>query len=124
MLRTQKGRGKTLDKNAGFYLLIEACRVRTFTLMIATPKKKSSVISVSPNAAKGSFRLYYPRTDLSGVLSATLLKTDGELLDIPIEVQSTSEGEVDIRISNPSSGIFYLHILDGKTSVMKKIIVQ
>lgn len=92
--------------------------------MIATPKKKSGMISVSPNAAKGSFRVYYPRTDFNGVLSASLLGINGELVDTPIEVQATHDGEVDIRISNPSSGIFYLRIMDGKTSVMKKIIVQ
>jgi len=92
--------------------------------MIATPRKKSTVISVSPNAAKGCFRVHYPRTDFSGVLSASLIRTDGELLDCPIEVRPTAGGDVDIRISNPSSGIFYLHIMDGKTSVMKKIIVQ
>jgi len=92
--------------------------------MIATPNKKSTLVSVSPNAAKGSFRVYYPCAEFSGLLSAHLLRIDGELLDIPIEVQLTTGGEVDIKITNPSSGIFYLKIVDGKTSVMKKIIVQ
>ncbi len=82
------------------------------------------MVSVSPNAAKGSFRIYYPRTDLKGVLTASLMRTDGEILDIPIEVHTAQGGEVDIKITNPSSGIFYLRIVDGRTSVMKKIIVQ
>jgi hypothetical protein len=104
--------------------LIEAREERTFTLMIATSKKRSTLVSVSPNAAKGSFRVYYPRAEFTGTLSAHLLRIDGEVLDIPIEVQTTAGGEVDIKISNPSSGIFYLRIVDGRTSVVKKIIVQ
>jgi len=92
--------------------------------MIAAPKKKTPVISISPNAAKGSFRVYYPRASFAGSLKASLMSMDGTLLDVPIEVQITHSGEVDITISNPSSGIFYLRIMDGKTSVVKKIIVQ
>jgi len=91
--------------------------------MIAEPKKKT-VISISPNAVKGSFRVLYPMTDFAGVLRANLLGMDGGLLDVPIEVQITENGGVDVTISNPSSGIFYLRIMDGKTSVVKKIIVQ
>jgi hypothetical protein len=92
--------------------------------MIATSKKRSTLVRVSPNAAKGSFRVYSPRAEFTGTLSAHLLRIDGEVLDIPIEVQTTAGGEVDIKISNPSSGIFYLRIVDGRTSVVKKIIVQ
>jgi hypothetical protein len=92
--------------------------------MIAAPKKRVPLISVSPNAAKGSFRVYYPRTSFAGPLKAQLLGSDGAMLDIPIEVNATAGGDVDITIANPSSGIFYLRILDGKTSVVKKIIVQ
>jgi hypothetical protein len=92
--------------------------------MIAAPKKKIPVVSISPNAVKGSFRVLYPRTDFAGVLRASLMRMDGVLLDVPIEVQITDNGGVDVMISNPSSGIFYLRIMDGKTSVVKKIIVQ
>lgn len=92
--------------------------------MIAAPKKKFPVISISPNAAKGSFRVYYPRTNFSGALQATLMAMDGSVLDVPVTIHLTSDGELDIAITHPSSGIFYLRIMDGKTSVMKKIIVQ
>ena len=92
--------------------------------MIAAPKKKLPVVSVSPNAAKGSFRVYYPRTSFTGYLQASLMGIDGVVLDVPVDVQLTNGGELDITIANPNSGIFYLRIMDGKTSVMKKIIVQ
>ncbi len=92
--------------------------------MIAAPKKKIPVISVSPNAVKGSFRVYYPRTSFSGPLRAHLIGSDGSMLDVPIAVQMTNGGEMDITIANPNSGIYYLRIMDGKTSVLKKIIVQ
>jgi hypothetical protein len=92
--------------------------------MIAAPRKKIPLVSVSPNAVKGSFRVYYPRTGFSGPLRAHLIGSDGSMLDVPIYVQMTNGGEVDITISNPNSGIYYLRIMDGKTSVLKKIIVQ
>lgn len=92
--------------------------------MIAAPQKKIPTVSVSPNAAKGSFRVLYPRTNLLGPLTAQLMGTDGIMLDVPIEVHMTHAGEVNVAISNPCSGIFYLRIMDGTTSVLKKIIVQ
>jgi hypothetical protein len=92
--------------------------------MIAAPKKKTELISVSPNAVKGSFRVYFPRTDFSGAPQAHLLDMNGYVLDVPVAVQMTNSGELNIAISNPSAGIYYLRILDGKTSVVKKIIVQ
>ena len=82
------------------------------------------MVSISPNAAKGSFRVQYPRTGFTGSLNANLMSMDGAELDVPVNVQLTNAGELDITISNPSSGIYYLRIVDGKTSVMKKIIVQ
>lgn len=103
------------------------CRLQCesiFTPMIAAPKKKIPMVSVSPNAVKGSFRVLYPRTSFSGALRAHLMGMDGAVLDVPVEVQLTNGGELDITISNPSSGIFYLRLMDGKTSVVKKIIVQ
>jgi hypothetical protein len=92
--------------------------------MIAAPKKKIPIMSISPNAAKGSFRVHYPRTSFTDALHAQLMSMDGRLIDVPVNVEFTNGGEVDITISNPSSGIFYLHIVDGRTSVLKKIIVQ
>ena len=50
--------------------------------------------------------------------------SDGSMLDVPIYVQMTNGGELDITISNPNAGIYYLRIMDGKTSVLKKIILQ
>ena len=82
------------------------------------------MVSVSPNAVKGSFRVQYPRAGFTGSLNAYLMSMDGVELDVPVYVHLTNSGELDITISNPSSGIYYLRIVDGKTSVMKKIIVQ
>lgn len=92
--------------------------------MIAAPNKKFPLISVSPNAVKGSFRVHYARTSFSGALQADLMGIDGTILDVPVDVHLTSGGELDITIANPNTGIFFLRIMDGKTSVMKKIIVQ
>ena len=62
--------------------------------------------------------------EFRGSPRASLMGSDGSLLDVPIEIQLTTSGEIDVMISNPSSGIFYLSIMDGRTSVVKKIIVQ
>lgn len=92
--------------------------------MIAAPKKKIPFVSISPNAVKGSFRVLFPRSGYHGRLKADLMGSNGALLNVPIHIQMTNDGEIDVSISNPQSGIFYLRILDGKTCVVKKIIVQ
>jgi hypothetical protein len=92
--------------------------------MIAAPKKNMELVSISPNAVKGSFRVHYPRTNYAGALRANLMGTDGAVLDVPVYVRLTENGDVDITISNPNAGIYYLSIVDGKTNVIKKIIVQ
>jgi hypothetical protein len=82
------------------------------------------MMRVSPNAVKGSFRVAYPWTTFRGGLTAKLLKADGEVLDTPVEIRMTQEDVADVLILEPKPGIFYLRIGDGKTSVMKKIIIQ
>lgn len=81
-------------------------------------------VSISPNAINGSFRISYPRSGHNGQITADLLDAAGKVLDVDIRVDSTGEEQVDITISNTKSGIYHLKIFDGKTCVIKKIILQ
>ena len=62
--------------------------------MIAAPRKKIPVVSVSPNAVKGSFRVYYPRTNFSGPLRAHLIGSDGAMLDATVLTGTSPEMRV------------------------------
>jgi hypothetical protein len=82
------------------------------------------LVHVSPNAMKGSFRVSYPRVERNGRIDANLLDANGQALDVDIRVDGLDEERVDITISNTQSGIYHLKIFDGKTCVIKKIILQ
>ena len=45
-------------------------------------------------------------------------------MDVNIDIDVTRGESMDITIANTSSGIYYLKIFDGKTCVIKKIILQ
>lgn len=87
-------------------------------------ERKIPDVKISPNAVKGSYRVHYPRTDFTGPLKADLVSMDGSIVNVLVTVELTTEGDVDVLISNPNSGIYYLRVLDGRTSIIKKIIVQ
>ncbi|MDX1407023.1 MAG: T9SS type A sorting domain-containing protein [Saprospiraceae bacterium] len=82
------------------------------------------MVEISPNAVKGSFRVRYPRIATNGDVRADLMDAAGNVLDISIDIDLTSAESMDITIGNTISGIYYLKIFDGKTCVIKKIILQ
>ena len=92
--------------------------------MLLADSQTTHLVDISPNAVKGSFKVRYPRIESNNEVSANLMDSEGRILDVEITINLTSEESVDITIANTESGIYHLKIFDGKTCVIKKIILQ
>ncbi len=66
----------------------------------------------------------YPRLSESNVLEVDLLDANGAIMDVPIKVLKHHGDVVDIVISDTVPGIYLLKIYDGKTFIIKRIILQ
>jgi len=53
-----------------------------------------------------------------------LLDANGVVMEVPIRVIKHEDDVVDIVISNTIPGIYLLKIYDGKTCIIKRIILQ
>ncbi|MDX1480013.1 MAG: T9SS type A sorting domain-containing protein, partial [Saprospiraceae bacterium] len=93
-------------------------------IVLLVKHQPNRIVDISPNAMKGSFRVRYPRMAQHGEVRADLLDAGGNVMDVNIDIDVTRGESMDITIANTSSGIYYLKIFDGKTCVIKKIILQ
>jgi len=92
--------------------------------MISTSKPHIDDFHVSSNASRGIIRVRYPRLCTRNGLEVDLLDANGVAMDVPIHVLKQDSEVVDIEISNTIPGIYLLKIYDGKTCIVKRIILQ
>jgi hypothetical protein len=92
--------------------------------MISTSKPHIDDFHVSSNASRGIIRVRYPRLCESKGLEVDLLDANGAAMDVPIRVLKHTGDIVDIAISDAIAGIYLLKIYDGKTCIIKRIILQ
>jgi hypothetical protein len=92
--------------------------------MISTSKPHIDDFHVSSNASRGIIRVRYPRLSERQTLEVDLLDANGAAMDVPIRVLKHEVDVVDIAISDAVPGIYLLKIYDGKTCIIKRIILQ
>ncbi|RLD20704.1 MAG: hypothetical protein DRI69_05705 [Bacteroidetes bacterium] len=92
--------------------------------MISTLKPHIDDFHVSSNASRGIIRVRYPRLCTRSGLEVDLLDANGVVMEVPIRVIKHEDDVVDIVISNTIPGIYLLKIYDGKTCIIKRIILQ
>ena len=92
--------------------------------MISTLKPHIDDFHVSSNASRGIIKVRYPRLCTRDGLEVDLLDANGVVMNVPIQVIKQDGDVVDIVISNTIPGIYLLKIYDGKTCIIKRIILQ
>jgi len=82
----------------------------------------SAAISISPNPAKYATNLLYD-FDQATDLKINLMNNLGQRIE-NLKLESVQSGNYSISLDKLASGVYFIHITDGESSVVQKLIVE